>query len=286
MKLAKRIILSDQGGFIRIALVLWFIFSLLACSTSLSRIRYNLSQAQVRERSFQTAEAAALYKRSLAEAERTVRTKPSAQAFLLKGIIEVKLARWSEASRSFSLAASLGDDKAEVWAREVGLYGLALSLEEQGLVNPALRFYSVLSGRGKFSPVVQAALGRLVDNQLVLLDKVPEKEQEKILIKNIELVGKALESDPACGYYHYLLAQLLGHQKNYKQSFEEAVMARELGLPTLEIHRDNDNQIVFCYRQLKESLTGEAWSEFRQTYGLWIKKWSWPDEETPDWKRR
>ncbi|MGQ9800490.1 MAG: hypothetical protein ACUVRL_02320 [Candidatus Saccharicenans sp.] len=286
MKPEKRIIGWDRVGFTRIALILWLIFFLSACATSISRARYHLAQAQVRELSFQTAEATALYKKSLAEAERAVKARPSSQAYLLKGMAEVKLARWSEASCSFSLAASLGEDKAEGWAREVSLYGLALSLEEQGLVAPALRFYSILSERGKFSPAVQAALGRLVDNQLARLDEVPEKEREKILTKNIEIVGKALESDPACGYYHYLLAQLLGHQKKYRQSFEEAVMARELGLPKLEIHRDNDNQIVFCYRQLKEALTGEAWSEFSQTYGLWIKKWNWPDEETPDWKRR
>jgi len=286
MKPAKRIDRWDQIGFTRIALIILLIFFLAACATSISRAKFHLAQAQVRERSFQTAEAAALYKKSLAEAERAVRTEPSSQAYLLKGMAEVKLARWSEASRSFSLAATLGEDKADGWAREVSLYGLALSLEEQGLAEPAVRLFSILSERGKFSPVVQAALGRLVDHQLALLAEVPEKEREKILSKNIEIVGKALESDPACGYYHYLLAQLLGHQKKYRQSFEEAVMARELGLPKLEIHRDNDNQIVFCYGQLKGSLAGEVWDEFRQTYRLWIKKWNWPDEETPDWKRR
>ncbi|MBC7350583.1 MAG: hypothetical protein H5U05_11525 [Candidatus Aminicenantes bacterium] len=286
MKLAKRISRWDQIGFTRMVLTLLLIFFLAACATSISRAKFHLAQAQVRERSFQTVEAAALYKKSLAEAERSVRTKPSSQAYLLKGMAEVKLARWSEASRSFSLAATLGEDKANLWAREVSLYGLALSLEEQGLVTPALRLYSSLSERGKFSPVVQAALGRLVDHQLALLAEAPEKEREKILSKNIEIVGKALESDQACGYYHYLMAQLLGHQKKYVQSFEEAVMARELGLPKLEIQRDNDNQITFCYRQLKGSLTGQDWSQFAQTYRLWIKKWNWPDEETPDWRRR
>ncbi|MCR4395648.1 MAG: hypothetical protein NUW07_02820 [Candidatus Saccharicenans sp.] len=286
MRPAKGVGLRDQDGFTRIVLIFFLVLFLAACATSLSRARYYLAQAQVRERSFQTAEATALYKRSLMEAERAVKKRPSAQAYLLQGLAEVRLSRWSEASRSFSLAASLGEDKAENWAREVSLYGLALSLEEQGLVESALRLYSVLSERGKFSPVVQAALGRLVDNRLAQLDGVPEKEREKILSKNIEIVGKALDSDPACGYYHYLLAQLLGHQQKYQESFQEAVMARELGLPTLEIHRDNDNYIVFCYRQLRESLTGEAWTEFRQTYRLWIEKWNWPDEETPDWKRR
>jgi len=99
------------------------------------------------------------------------------------------------------------------------------------------------------------------------------------------MVEKALDQDPACGYYHYLLAQLSVTEK-IPGEFEEAVMARELGLPKLEIHRDNDNQIVFCYRRLRESLTGELWTEFSSTYRRWVNKWKWPDEETPDWKRR
>lgn len=256
------------------------------CASSLQEAKLHLAEAQAREKSWQKEEAVALYKRSLEEAEREVRKKPSAQAYLLKGLAEVKLARWSEATRSFSLAAALGDDKAESWAREVSLYGLAVSLQEQGLTEPAARLYSSLSERGKFSPVVQAALGRLIDGRLESLAGAPEKEREKIITNSIGIVGKVLEADPACGYYHYLLSQLLGHRQQYLESFEEAVMARELGLPAPDIHRDNDNQIVFCYRQLKESLAGEAWEKFSRAYRLWVKKWKWPDEETPDWKGR
>ncbi len=267
-----------------VVLVLSLLFS--GCASSLQRAKVHLAGAQERERSFRTEEAVALYQKSLEEAEREVRKKPSAQAYMIKGLAEVKLARWSEASRSFSQAAAMGDEKAETWGREVSLFGLAVSLQGQGLVGPAQRMYATLGERGKFSPVVQAALGRLVDSQLELLPSLPEKEREKIITKSIGIVEKALDSDPACGYYHYLLAQLLGHGGKYRQSFEEAVMARELGLPGLEVQRDNDNQIVFCYRRLKESLVGEEWAEFSRTYRLWIVKWKWPDEETPDWKRR
>lgn len=267
-----------------VVLALGLLFS--GCASSLQKARLHLAGAQERERSFRTEEAIALYKKSLEEAEREVRKKPSAQAYMIKGLAEVKLARWSEASRSFSQAAALGDEKAEAWAREVSLLGLAISLQEQGLAGPAQRLYATLGERGKFSPVVQAALGRLVDSQLELLPSFSEKEGEKIITKSIGIVEKALDSDPACGYYHYLLAQLLGHGGKYRQSFEEAVMARELGLPGLEVQRDNDNQIVFCYRRLKESLVGEEWAEFSRIYRLWINKWKWPDEETPDWKRR
>lgn len=267
-----------------VVLILSLLFS--GCASSLQKAKLNLAGAQDRERSFRTEEAVALYRKSLEEAEREIRKRPSAQAYMIKGLAEVKLARWPEASRSFSQAAALGDEKAESWAREVSLLGLAISLQEQGLAGPALRLYSILSERGKFSPVVQAALGRLVDSQLELLPSLPEKEREKIITKSIGIVEKALDSDPACGYYHYLLAQLLGHGGKYRESFEEAVMARELGLPKLELQRDNDNQIVFCYRRLRESLVGEEWAEFSRTYRLWINKWKWPDEETPDWKRR
>ncbi|MCR4409461.1 MAG: hypothetical protein QHH43_03295 [Candidatus Saccharicenans sp.] len=267
-----------------VVLFLSLLFS--SCASSLQKAKLNLAGAQDREKSFRTEEAVALYQKSLEEAEREIRKRPSSQAYMIKGLAEVKLARWPEASRSFSQAAALGDEKAEAWAREVSLLGLAISLQEQGLAGPALRLYSILSEKGKFSPVVQAALGRLVDSQLELLPALPEREWEKIITKSIGMVEKALDSDPACGYYHYLLAQLLGHGGKYRESFEEAVMARELGLPKLELQRDNDNQIVFCYRRLKESLAGEEWAKFSRNYRLWINKWKWPDEETPDWKRR
>ena len=273
-------ILSGAG----VLLALTLLFS--GCSSSLQKAKLHLAAAQERERSFRTDEATALYKKSLEEAENEIRKRPSAQAYLLRGLAEVNLARWTEASRSFSLAATLGEEKAESWAREVSLYGLAVSFQEQGLTEPAIRQFSILAERGRFSPVVRAALGRMIDSQLELLPSLPEKEQEKYLTKTIGIVEKVLELDPACGYYHYLLSQLLSHQGKYRESFEAAVMARELGLPKLDLHRDNDNQIVFCYRQLKESLTGESWTEFSRAYRLWINKWKWADEETPDWKRR
>lgn len=63
-------------------------------------------------------------------------------------------------------------------------------------------------------------------------------------------------------------------------------MARELGLPSLEIYRDNDLQIVFCYQRLKQVLSPEDWEEFRILYSQWIRRWEWPGPEIPDWKKR
>jgi len=62
-------------------------------------------------------------------------------------------------------------------------------------------------------------------------------------------------------------------------------MGKELGLPTEEILRDNDLQIIFCYQSLKEELSSEEWEEFRAGYSEWIKKWKWKGPETPDWKK-
>ena len=73
---------------------------------------------------------------------------------------------------------------------------------------------------------------------------------------------------------------------DYRRCFEECVMARELGLPTQEILRDNDLQIVFCYQRLKEELSSEDWEEFQPLYMQWVKRWNWLDPEAPDWKKR
>jgi len=81
------------------------------------------------------------------------------------------------------------------------------------------------------------------------------------------------------------LAQVFAHQKDYSQSLEEAVMAKELGLPSEKISRDNDLQIVFSYEQLAKNLLPDELVSFRVRYNTWVKKWKWPNETTPDWKR-
>jgi tetratricopeptide (TPR) repeat protein len=270
----------------------WPAFALLAmliftgCVSSLQKAKVSFAQAQIFDRSFKTEQAAGLYKKTLEEIDREIRKKPSAQAYLLKGQVEVKLEKWAEAEDSFRLAASLGEEKAGSWAKEVSLYGLALSSEQQGFGQSAARLYNILVEKGEFSPVVMASVGKLVDYQLKVLDEVSSSQKEKILSSSIKIVEKALADDPARGYYHYLLAQLLSHQKKYVESFEEAAMARELGLPSEKIVRDNDNQIIFCYQQLKQSLSQDEFERFYKVYNSWIKKWGWADEITPDWKRR
>jgi tetratricopeptide (TPR) repeat protein len=269
-----------------LAVPLLFFLNFSGCSSSLSRAKVDFARAQVLDRAFKTEEATAFYRRSLEEAEKELRKKPSAQAYLIKGWNEVKLGHWSEAENSFRLAASFGDNQAESWAKESSLYGLALSLENQGMKEAAIRLFTFLGEKGKFSPVKMSSIGQVVDYNLSLIPGVPSTQQEKLLSECLKIVEKSLIEDASVGYYHYLLSQILSYQKKYRESFEEAVMARELGLPSEKIFRDNDNQMVFCYQQLKIGLPPDEWKSFSSLYLAWIKKWGWENETTPSWKRR
>jgi hypothetical protein len=62
--------------------------------------------------------------------------------------------------------------------------------------------------------------------------------------------------------------------------------ARELGLPTEQIFRDNDNQIVYCYQELKKLYQPEQWVSFEALYLDWVKRWGWKGPETPTWQMR
>jgi len=95
--------------------------------------------------------------------------KPSGEAYLLKGLTEVNLNLWEEAENSFRLSASLGEDKAQAWAEELRLFGLARSFEAQGWTETSTRLYGVLTEKGKYQPVVRASVGRLVDLRLKAL---------------------------------------------------------------------------------------------------------------------
>ncbi|MGZ7064993.1 MAG: hypothetical protein ACXVI6_01415 [Candidatus Aminicenantales bacterium] len=61
-------------------------------------------------------------------------------------------------------------------------------------------------------------------------------------------------------------------------------MARELGLPSEKILRDNDNQIVFCYDKLTGALPAAERDAFAVSHAAWARKWGWPDARTPAWK--
>jgi hypothetical protein len=284
--------LAGGGSGLKLVVVFFALIFLIGCaSSSLLRAKTDYLQAERLQRSLRQEEAVAAYQKTRQEISATISRKPSGEAYLLKGLTEVNLDLWEEAESSFRLAASLGEDKAQAWAEELRLFGLARSFEAQGWAETSVRLYGVLAEKGKYQPVVRAAVGRLVDLRLkALVDfseplEAAQKEKNKILAEALKIVERAVEQEPACGYYHYLLAQVLAHQKDYNQSLEEAVMAKELGLPSEEIWRDNDLQVIFCYEQLEKNLQPGELAAFRARYHSWIKKWKWPDETTPDWKR-
>ena len=84
-------------------------------------------------------------------------------------------------------------------------------------------------------------------------DKAPHRSLLKAtgVIKNDKDFAKPFIG--VCNSYIDLIPGHV-HLQEFGKSFERAVMARELGLPTEQIFRDNDNQIVYCYRELKNSL--------------------------------
>jgi tetratricopeptide (TPR) repeat protein len=281
-----------RGFYWRPALIFFLAGFFISCaSSSLLKARADYLQAQKLERSLRQEEATAFYKKTREEVSATINRKPTAEAYLLKGLAEVNLNLWEEAENSFRLAADLGEDKALAWAEELRLYGLARSFEAQGWTETSGRLYEILADKGKYLPVVRAAVGQLVDLKLKAFSEMEknsspsQKERDKILADAIKIVEQAVESEPAYGYYHYLLAQVLAHQKDYGESLEEAVMAKELGLPSEKINRDNDLQIVFCYEQLGKILSGEELTVFQLRYNNWVKKWKWVNTTTPDWKR-
>lgn len=108
--------------------------------------------------------------------------------------------------------------------------------------------------------------------------------QDEIQKSDMESLREAFRSlYPILGLEDPFLTALFAHElesKNYRK------MAKELGLPSRRISRDNDLQIIFCYQRLKERLSPEQWAKFFSSYCNWVERWNWPDPETPDWKKR
>jgi tetratricopeptide (TPR) repeat protein len=257
-----------------------------SCVSHLQEAKLYYTQGQELSRVYSTERAIASYKKSLEEVEIEIARNPSAQAYMIKGMVEVNLKMWQKAEKSFLSAFSLGFPEGQEWAEQVSLFGLASSLEEMGLEESAFKVYSYLVSKSKLKPVTLLAAQRYTDIALRDLPQEGEKERQRSLEKLLKSIEKLSVNDLSCGYYHYLQSQVLSHKAEYGQSFEEAVMAKELGLPTEEIMRDNDLQIVFCFKNLKQNLEGQKWEKFYSMYLDWTQKWMWPDPETPDWKKR
>ena len=265
---------------------LGLVISFLACSSPLQEVKLYFTRGQESLRHYNSAQARIYFQKTKEAANAAIKSQPVAQLYVLKGLAEVQLEEWSAARRSFSLAYSLGFDKGEKWAAEVALFGLAQSLGELGLSQQAGQIYDYLVTRSQFEPVTLLAAQRYVDFTLERSFTLEEREKEVLLRRLLNRVRSLIKENYHQGFYHYLSSQILAHQQLYRRSFEEAVMARELGLPTEEIWRDNDRQIIFCFRQLKKDLLKEDWQDFLQLYQRLITSWGWADEETPPWMKR
>jgi hypothetical protein len=255
-----------------------------ACASHFRNAKTAYTEAQELSRRYQTGPAVAAYKRALAEAGIEAQKNPSGQAFMLKGLAEAELGLWREAEASFVKASGLGFEAGEAWASEVSLLGLAMSFEELGFGEPARRAYDNLLGRSAFKPVRLAAAQRYADLTLALALKLDEKERSRALTDLVKVIEKLEAGDFACGLYHYFHSQAESHRGDYRRSYEEAVVARELGLPSEKILRDNDNQVVFCYDKLTGSLPPADREAFAAAHAAWTKKWGWKDARTPNWK--
>ena len=271
---------------LRIILLVTCLCAFLSCASHLKEAKFFYAQGEEFSRAYQTQKAVASFKRAILEAEREAETNPSAQAYMLKGLSEINLEMWEEAKKSFLMAYSFGFEKGEDWASQLTLFGLATTFQEMGLEDPAARVFKSLLDKSKFDPVTRLAAQSYVK---LALDKAllrEGSERKKILEDLLKATDKLIAKNFGCGFCHYLQSQVLSHLSEFDKSFESAVIAKEIGLPTEQIVRDNDNQIVFCYQKLKEALDSSQWSEFESLYREWMKRWGWEDPEKPAWKKR
>ncbi len=255
------------------------------CLSHLASAKRSYAEGRDHAASLRADLAIASWKRSLEEAGRACRRRPSAQAFTVKGLAEIHLGRWRDAEASFLKAFSLGFDKGEAWAADAALAGLAAAFEELGLEAPALRIHAQLLDRSDFRPALMFAAERRTN--LILAGAVDQepKDRERALAGLAKALDRLIDRDFACGLYHYLRAQADGHLGDLRRAYEEAVMARELGLPSERILRDNDNQLVFCYDRLAETLPAAERDVFAAAHAGWARKWGWRDARTPAWKK-
>jgi tetratricopeptide (TPR) repeat protein len=256
-----------------------------ACLTGLHRAKLEYSAGQEFARTSQTARAVAHWKRSLDEAEKACRRRPSAQAFTVKGLAEANLGRWREAEASFLQAFSFGFGPGETWASDSALAGLAASFEDVGLEAAALRIYAQVADRSDFRPALMVAAGRRTNLVLAQIADLEAGERARALATLGKSLDRLIDRDFACGLYHYLRAQVDAHLGDLRRSYEEAVMARELGLPTDKIGRDNDNQLVYCYVRLRDSVPPAEREALAAAQARWAAKWGWRDDRTPAWKK-
>jgi tetratricopeptide (TPR) repeat protein len=256
-----------------------------SCVSHLRDAKLHYTEGEKYSRRYQTDKAFASFKKAIQEAELVAKKNPHAQAYMVKGLAELRLELWEDAEESFAAAFALGFEEGEEWASQISLFGLASSFEELGLEESASNIYSHLLGRSKLKPISSVVAQKYIDLNLKNALQEEGSERNRMLTQLLRTAERLTSSEMSYGFYHYLQSQIFSHLSEYRQSFEQAVMARELGLPTLEISRDNDMQIIFCFNSLKEKLSSQEWGEFHSIYLQWIKRWDWKGPQSPDWKR-
>ncbi len=265
--------------------IVFLVVALAGCLGHLRNAKTAMVEGQELGRSYRTEASIAAYKRARSEAGLEARARPSAQAFAVKGMAEVNLGLWKDAESSFVMAFGLGFESGEEWAADVSLLGLAVSFEELGFRDQAYRVFENLTAKSRFKPVKLAAAERYVGLGLARAVVLGEGDKKRALTALLAAVDRLEAADFACGAYHYYHAQIESHRGEWRRSYEEAVMARELGLPSEKILRDNDNQIVYCYDRLTGALPEAERGAFEAAHAAWTKKWQWADARTPGWKR-
>jgi tetratricopeptide (TPR) repeat protein len=266
---------------------LFFILALnfASCVSHLKEAKLHYTEGEKCSRRYQFDNAAAHFKKAVQEAVIAAKKNPHAQTFMVKGLAELRLELWEKAEESFATAFSLGFEEGEEWASQISLFGLASSFEEMGLEDSASTIYSHLLGRSRLTPVTSVVAQKYIDLNLKKALEAHGREKEKMLTQMLRTAERLTNADMSHGFYHYLQSQVHSHLSDYQKSFEQAVMARELGLPNPEISRDNDMQIIFSFNGLKEKLGPKEWEDFQSMYLKWVSRWGWKGPETPDWKR-
>jgi len=256
-----------------------------SCASHLRQAKSAYVRGQELARAHRTGEALSAYKRAAQEAGLESRRNPSAQAFMVKGMAEASLELWRDAEASFLAAFGLGFEPGRAWASDASLLGLAVSFEELGLGDSATGVYERLLAKSSYEPVRMAAVQRYVDLAAARALTLAPVEKSRALARIVTAIDKLEANNYACGLYHYYHGQVESHRGDYRRSYEECVIARELGLPYEKVLRDNDNQIVFCYDRLVSSLPEAERGAFSEAHGAWAAKWGWKDARTPGWKK-
>jgi tetratricopeptide (TPR) repeat protein len=261
------------------------VFLSVGCLSHLRLAKHYYAEGQERARASRTEQAVAYWKKSLDEAVRACHGSPSAQSFTVRGLALANLGRWREAEGAFLQAFALGFDEGEDWASDAALTGLAASFEDLGLEASALRIYGRIVDDSDFEPALMLAAERRTNLVLARAGELAPDERARTLAALAKALDRLVDRDFACGLYHYLQAQVEGHIGDFRRSYEEAVMARELGLSTEKIGRDNDNQLVYCYGRLMASLAPAERDALASAQARWAAKWGWRDDRTPAWKK-